>query len=477
MSKNVDKFIIFKMYISFKGVQFIVLYKKHGREAVMKNFKRKIFLFLCIILLFTFPVISFAHSGRTDSSGGHHDYNNKSGLGSYHYHHGMGAHLHPDGVCPYGNNSSSSAQSSTTYTPPKPKVTVNNPPSNINVGDICGLEINLENVENTSVSITSSDCSVVRVNRDNTLTAMGAGTATINIEASSATTSFTVNVSPVEVEEIKLDSEIVEVQLDNVTKITPTVLPKNATDKSLTYKSENESIVSVYNGNLTGMSVGETNISITSHNGISTSVKVNVFEVFPDEIEVGVDKLKLEVNDTYEFNINILPENANNKNYTIFSEDEEILKCESDNKVVAVKDGNTKVIIKTENDIIKEIPVEVFHIPVEKVKINDEKIDYIFSNIISDKTQIVLDAKVEPDDASFTDVKWSTSNDTIVSINNNKFQIKGTGKVTIVADTYDGANNSITFYIIDVSNTVGICMVLILCFFVLLKIIIKVFPK
>lgn len=42
-----------------------------------------------------------AHSGRTDSGGGHHDYKNASGLGSYHYHHGYPAHLHENGVCPY----------------------------------------------------------------------------------------------------------------------------------------------------------------------------------------------------------------------------------------------------------------------------------------------------------------------------------------------------------------------------------------
>lgn len=42
-----------------------------------------------------------AHSGRTDSSGGHHDYKNASGLGPYHYHHGYPAHLHENGICPY----------------------------------------------------------------------------------------------------------------------------------------------------------------------------------------------------------------------------------------------------------------------------------------------------------------------------------------------------------------------------------------
>lgn len=38
------------------------------------------------------------HSGRTDTDFGHNDYRNASGLGSYHWHHGEGPHLHPDKV-------------------------------------------------------------------------------------------------------------------------------------------------------------------------------------------------------------------------------------------------------------------------------------------------------------------------------------------------------------------------------------------
>lgn len=57
--------------------------------------------------------LAFAHGGRTDSSGGHRDNKNASGLGSYHYHcGGHPAHLHNGGVCPYSGTSSSSGGSS-----------------------------------------------------------------------------------------------------------------------------------------------------------------------------------------------------------------------------------------------------------------------------------------------------------------------------------------------------------------------------
>lgn len=61
----------------------------------------------------TTVITAEAHSGRTDSRGGHKDNKNKSGLGSYHYHcGGYPAHLHENGVCPY----TSTARTETTTT-------------------------------------------------------------------------------------------------------------------------------------------------------------------------------------------------------------------------------------------------------------------------------------------------------------------------------------------------------------------------
>lgn len=60
-----------------------------------KNKKKIISILLIILSIISIGVNAYAHSGRTDSSGGHKDNNNKSGLGSYHYHcGGHPAHLH-----------------------------------------------------------------------------------------------------------------------------------------------------------------------------------------------------------------------------------------------------------------------------------------------------------------------------------------------------------------------------------------------
>ena len=71
------------------------------------NKKSKVAIVLLLIICIAFmPMAALAHSGRTDGAGGHHDYKNKSGLGPYHYHHGYGPHLHPNGACPYKNKTS-----------------------------------------------------------------------------------------------------------------------------------------------------------------------------------------------------------------------------------------------------------------------------------------------------------------------------------------------------------------------------------
>lgn len=91
----------------------------------MKSLK-KLAAILCVSLSITMvtptnlinPISTVeAHSGRTDSSGGHKDNKNKSGLGSYHYHcGGHPAHLHENGVCPYANSSTTTSPSSSTNT-------------------------------------------------------------------------------------------------------------------------------------------------------------------------------------------------------------------------------------------------------------------------------------------------------------------------------------------------------------------------
>lgn len=74
---------------------------------MFRKFRMAILLLLCSSVLFLIP--TSAHSGDTDSSGGHY---NRS-TGEYHYHHGYPAHQHIDGVCPYMSYTNSGSSGGT----------------------------------------------------------------------------------------------------------------------------------------------------------------------------------------------------------------------------------------------------------------------------------------------------------------------------------------------------------------------------
>lgn len=101
-----------------KNKQKTVIKIKKMTKPKHKPYKFLTVIILSLCLIHLLPVISYAHSGRTDANGGHY---NRS-TGEYHYHHGYPAHQHTNGVCPYdfkdktnhssGSNSGSSSKSS-----------------------------------------------------------------------------------------------------------------------------------------------------------------------------------------------------------------------------------------------------------------------------------------------------------------------------------------------------------------------------
>lgn len=101
--------------------------------------------------------ITFAHSGRTDSKGGHKDKNNASGLGSYHYHcGGYPAHLHTNGVCPYSSSSTKIEVKS---------IKINENIKEIKVGDSKELSTSIlpENATNKEITWETSDKDVIEI--------------------------------------------------------------------------------------------------------------------------------------------------------------------------------------------------------------------------------------------------------------------------------------------------------------------------
>lgn len=189
------------------------------------NFKKSITVLIVFLLMIC--TTSYAHSGRTDSNGGHRDNQNKSGLGSYHYHcGGHPAHLHTNGVCPYSSSSSSSKKSSSKTKSSSTKT-------------------------NTKVSTQTTTQPVETISEP----------------------------ANVEVTEVQIRDNVDSIEVGKRKNLTVTVLPENATDKSITWKSSNENVATISSsGELQAKSVGKAEITATSVNGKTSVLSVEVVE-------------------------------------------------------------------------------------------------------------------------------------------------------------------------------------------------------
>ncbi|MDE6480675.1 MAG: Ig-like domain-containing protein [Muribaculaceae bacterium] len=130
---------------------------------------------------------------------------------------------------------------------------------------------------NKTVTWTSSDAKVASVDDKGLVTALAAGKTTITATASgkTATCEVTVTAKTVDVTGVTLNKTILSLIESETETLTATVAPSNATDKSVTWSSDNESVATVNNGVVTAVAPGTATITATA-SGKTATCKVTV---------------------------------------------------------------------------------------------------------------------------------------------------------------------------------------------------------
>lgn len=254
-------------------------------------------------------------------------------------------------------------------------------------------------------------------------------------------------------------SKLLNIKLDEEHPLIYTVLPQDTTNKDVKFYSSDPNVIFVIGNEFKAVGIGDAIITGETINGLKDSIKFHVYEVFPEEIVSNIENLKIESNKTYKITYKIIPSDANNKKCDLICEDEDIAIIDNEGTIIPVRDGNTNIIIRSKaNDISTTIPLEVFHKPCESIDIIDLT-EYIFSNVIDISDEILLDAKIIPDNATYQDVTWESSNPEIVSINNG-FKVNSTGNVILTCVGNDGIVSSVEITIINKNDIIGIIIFL-----------------
>ncbi|RKR05722.1 putative secreted protein (Por secretion system target) [Flavobacterium sp. 90] len=132
------------------------------------------------------------------------------------------------------------------------------------------------NATNKTVSYSSNNTGVATVNGSGLVTAIASGSATITVTtqdgAKTATAVITVSSSNVAVTSVSLSPTSASLSVGATQQLTPTVLPSNATNKSVSYASNNTGVATVNaSGLVTAIASGTATITVTTVDGNKTS--------------------------------------------------------------------------------------------------------------------------------------------------------------------------------------------------------------
>ena len=172
--------------------------------------------------------------------------------------------------------------------------------SNINLNMIVGDSKTLStiispyNATNKNVGWSSSDNGVVIVDEDGSVSAVSTGTATITVfteDGGFADTCVVTVTQPVT--GVSLDNEIIDLSEDDTDALTATIVPADATNKNVTWVSDNEGVVLVdANGNISAAGTGTATITVTTQDGGFTdmcTVTVKSMDIESSVYSVGSD--------------------------------------------------------------------------------------------------------------------------------------------------------------------------------------------
>ncbi len=139
-----------------------------------------------------------------------------------------------------------------------------------------------DNASDKALSWSSSDENVATVDNSGKVTAISEGKVTITVKTSnpaqSASCDITVKAASIPVTGVNIDSWIINIGVNETAAIAYTIQPEDATNKDVTFSSDNTDVVAVDSeGTLVGVSSGSAKVTVTTDDGGFSSVcTVNV---------------------------------------------------------------------------------------------------------------------------------------------------------------------------------------------------------
>lgn len=215
--------------------------------------------------------------------------------------------------------------------------------------------ISPDNATNKKIRWSSSKESVATVTPEGIVEAVSVGTAFITATSEdsgvNAKCEITVKEKVIIVTGIALSKTSLSLTEGGEFTLVATITPDNATNKNVTWTSDNEAVATVSTeGVVKAIKAGTANITATSEDsGVSAKCEITVKEKVISVTGIALNKTSLPLTEGDEFTLvaTVTPDNATNKGVTWTSDNEAVATVSAEGVVKAIKAGTTSITATT----------------------------------------------------------------------------------------------------------------------------------
>lgn len=199
------------------------------------------------------------------------------------------------------------------------------------------------------------------------------------------------DVATVAVEKVEITSTETDVEVGKTITLTAKVSPENATDKTVTWTSDNNEVATVKDGVVTGVKAGEATIT-ASAGGKNATVKVTVkaaatsggetTTIAVTEVKITSTVTEVTAGETITLTAEVLPADATDKTVTWSSSDTAIATVDSTGKVTGVAAGTATITAKAgEKTNAVDVTVKAAVAPSTKLNVSMDVATLVFADV------------------------------------------------------------------------------------------------
>ncbi|MBQ3271619.1 MAG: Ig-like domain-containing protein [Solobacterium sp.] len=232
------------------------------------------------------------------------------------------------------------------------------------------------------------------------------------------------------------------------------IVPIDALNQNIIWTSSNPESVSVNeDGVISCVNPGTSTITATTEEG-HYSVSINITAtVGVKDVSFVTDYTDIAIGYTDQLSFEITPPNASNKNVAWESDDESIAVVDENGVVTGISEGTTYITVITEDGgYTASCIINVYTVYSESLEITADTFSVIYVETMQ------LKATVYPTNTTNQNVIWSSSDDSIVSVDENGI-ITGTGNGTaVITATAEDTGVSTSIEILGIVPVSGVSL-------------------